>query len=82
MFRMMMFNLASFVIIGYFGTLGIIRLTNLVFKVMSTSSLYQRKLNKILREYDKYIVLKSDLLRRCWEFDRVIEEYQNLSIML
>ena len=45
------------IIFVLFGTLGIIRLTNLVFKVMSTSSLYQRKLNKILREYDKYIVI-------------------------
>ena len=40
-----------------FGVLGIIRLSNLVFKVMGTTSMYQRKLNKILREYDKYIVI-------------------------
>lgn len=45
------------VVFVLFGVLGIIRLSNLVFKVMGTTSMYQRKLNKILREYDKYIVL-------------------------
>ena len=45
------------VIFVLFGVLGIIRLSNLVFKVMGTTSMYQRKLNKILREYDKYIVI-------------------------
>jgi hypothetical protein len=40
-----------------FGVLGIIRLSSLIFKVMGTTSMYQRKLNKILREYDKYIVI-------------------------
>ena len=45
------------IIFVLFGVLGIIRLSNLVFKVMGTTSMYQRKLNKILREYDKYIVI-------------------------
>ena len=45
------------IIFVLFGVLGIIRLSSLVFKVMGTTSMYQRKLNKILREYDKYIVI-------------------------
>lgn len=45
------------IIFVLFGVLGIIRLSNLVFKVMGTTSMYQRKLNKILREYDRYIVI-------------------------
>ena len=45
------------IIFVLFGVLGIIRLSRLVFKVMGTTSMYQRKLNKILREYDKYIVI-------------------------
>ena len=47
------------IIFVLFGVLGIIRLSNLVFKVMGTTSMYQRKLNKILREYDKYIVISN-----------------------
>ena len=43
-----------FVLIGLFG---IIKLADLVYKAMGTSSLYQRKLNKILREYDRHIVI-------------------------
>lgn len=39
------------------GLLGIIRLADLVYKAMGTTSLYQRTLDKILREYDKYIVI-------------------------
>lgn len=39
------------------GLLGIIKLADLVYKVMGTTNLYQRKLNKILREYDRHIVI-------------------------
>lgn len=39
------------------GLLGIIRLADLVYKAMGTTSLYQRTLDKILREYDRYIVI-------------------------
>ena len=45
------------IIFVLFGVLGIIRLSSLIFKVMGTTSMYQRRLNKILREYDKYIVI-------------------------
>lgn len=51
----------SYAVVGLifvlFGLIGIIKLTNLVFKVMGSSSIYQRKLNKILKEYDKHIVI-------------------------
>lgn len=53
----------SYGVVGIFfvlvGVFGITRLSNLVFKVMGTTSMYQRKLNKILREYDKYIVISN-----------------------
>lgn len=45
------------VIFVLFGVLGIIRLANLIFKVVGNSSVYQRKLSKILKEYDRYIVI-------------------------
>lgn len=51
----------SYAVVGLifvlFGLLAIIRLADLVYKVMGTTSMYQRKLNKILREYDRYIVI-------------------------
>lgn len=51
----------SYAIVGLifvlFGLLGIIKLSDLVYKVIGTSSLYQRKLNRILREYDRLIVI-------------------------
>ncbi len=42
------------------GMLCIIRLADLVYKTMGVTSLYQRKLNKILREYDRLIVVARD----------------------
>ena len=51
----------SYAVVGLifvlFGLLAIIKLADLVYKVMGTTSMYQRKLNKILREYDRYIVI-------------------------
>lgn len=51
----------SYAIVGLIfiliGLLGIIKLSDLVYKVIGTSSLYQKKLNRILREYDKLIVI-------------------------
>ena len=47
----------SGVIFVLFGVIGIIRLSNLVFKVMGNNSIYQRILTKILKEYDRYIVI-------------------------
>ncbi len=41
----------------FFGLMGIIKLTDLVCKVVSTGSLYQKKLEKIMREYDHLIVI-------------------------
>lgn len=40
-----------------FGLLGIIKLANLVCKVVGSGSLYEKKLQKILKEYDRYIVI-------------------------
>ena len=39
------------------GLLTIIRLANLVYKITATSSLYEKKLQRILREYDRLIVI-------------------------
>lgn len=54
----------SYAIVGLifvlFGLLGIIKLSDLVYKVIGTSSVYQRKLNRILREYDRLIVIARD----------------------
>lgn len=58
------------IIFVLFGVLGVMRLAHLVFKVMGTTSMYQRKLNKILREYDKYIVISRG--------DYVIDESKRL----
>lgn len=55
---------SSYAIVGLIfvliGLLGIIRLSDLVYKVIGTSSVYQRKLNRILREYDRLIVIARD----------------------
>lgn len=55
---------SSYAIVGLIfvliGLLGIIRLSDLVYKVVGTNSLYQRKLNRILREYDRLIVIARD----------------------
>ena len=51
----------SYAVVGLifvlFGLLSIIKLADLIYKVMGSTSMYQRKLNKILREYDRYIVI-------------------------
>lgn len=51
----------SYAVVGLifvlFGLLGVIKLGNLVYKVAASTSLYTRKLNKILREYDREIVI-------------------------
>lgn len=51
----------SYAVVGLifvlFGLMAIIKLSDLIYKVMTTSSLYQRKLNKIMREYDREIVI-------------------------
>lgn len=50
----------SYAVVGLFfvllGVFGIVKLSNLVCKVVGTTSLYQRKLQKILKEYDRVIV--------------------------
>lgn len=50
----------SYAAVGLFfvllGVFGIVKLSNLVCKVVGTTSLYQRKLQKILKEYDRVIV--------------------------
>ena len=40
-----------------FGLIAIIRLSNLVYKITATTSLYEKKLQRILREYDRLIVI-------------------------
>ena len=51
----------SYAVVGLifvlFGLLAIIKLADLIYKVMTSSSLYQRKLNRIMREYDREIVI-------------------------
>lgn len=52
---------SSYALVGIifvlFGLLAIIRLANLVYKITATSSLYEKKLQRILREYDRLIVI-------------------------
>ena len=52
---------ASYAVVGLvfvlFGLLAIIRLSNLVYKVAGAGSVYQKKLQRLLREYDKLIVI-------------------------
>lgn len=54
----------SYAVVGLifvlFGLLAIIKLADLIYKVMTSSSLYQRKLNRIMREYDREIVISSN----------------------
>lgn len=52
---------SSYALVGIvfvlFGLLAIIRLANLVYKITATASLYEKKLQRILREYDHLIVI-------------------------
>lgn len=52
---------SSYAVVGLvfvlFGLLAIIRLSNLVYKITATGSMYQKRLQRILREYDKMIVI-------------------------
>mgnify|MGYP003297097387 CR=1 FL=1 len=52
---------SSYALVGIifvlFGLIAIIRLSNLVYKITATASLYDKKLQRILREYDRLIVI-------------------------